>query len=163
MKRNYVIILALFYFLSCKTNKPVSTSAVNETLDLPTTNATGSLAVTDTLSYAKEIIANKDKYINKELSVLLNDLKISVKSYSIINSRFDVVKGIMLSFDDRIITSRKQAQDDDTKKPGLLQIIWKTPIPAAKHNEIIQKSTSKGEWQAAEQEFYPKQIVGNIY
>lgn len=154
----------MFCFISCKTNKPSGSSVVNKVSEAPTSNTVASPGqiVTDTLSYAKDVIANKEKYINKELSVLLNDLKIPVKSYSIINSRFDVIDGITLSFDDRITSNRKQAQDDDAKKPGFLHITWKTPIPAAKHNEIMQKSTSKGNWQAAEQEFYPKQIIGDI-
>lgn len=123
MKKNYTIFLALFCLVSCKTTKPVSTSPVNKVPELPA-GSTGKQnePVNDTLSYAKDIIANKNKYINKELSVLLNNLKIPVKSYTIINSKFNVIDGIALSFDTRNATSRKQASDDDSKKPAYLHI-----------------------------------------
>jgi hypothetical protein len=164
MKGSYIIILALFCFASCKTNRPVS-SAVNKAAELPSANTVASpnQLVSDTLGYVNDIVANRDKYINKELSVLINDLKVPVKSYAIINSRPTYVEGIRVSFDDRVTTIRKQAQDDETKKAGILNIMWKIPIPAEKHKEIMEKSTSKGEWQSAEQEFYSKQIIRDIY
>jgi hypothetical protein len=163
MKKSYLLFLVLIYCIACKTSKTVSSSFASKVQELPPSSIEQkSSVVNDTLNYAKEIIANKSKYINKELGVLLNDLKIPVKSYSIRNSRYDVIDGINLSFDDRSNTNRKQAQDDDSKKPGYLHITWKTPIQVAKHKEIMEKSTSKGDWQAAEQEFYPKQIIGNI-
>ena len=116
MKKSYLLFLVLIYCIACKTSKTVSSSFASKVQELPPSSIEQkSSVVNDTLNYAKEIIANKSKYINKELGVLLNDLKIPVKSYSIRNSRYDVIDGINLSFDDRSNTNRKQAQDGSAR------------------------------------------------
>jgi hypothetical protein len=119
--------------------------------------------VTDTAGFVKNIVAQKDRYLNKEFGVLLSELNIPVKSYTAMASiRSDQVKGIVIAFDDRKTTQWKMDHYDETKQLSVLYITWATPVPAATYNELRQKSMALGNWNAIEEEFYAKQIVKDI-
>jgi hypothetical protein len=45
---------------------------------------------------------------------------------------------------------------------SVLHIIWATPVPATTYSELRKKSMALGNWNAVEEEFYAKQIVGDI-
>ena len=163
MKTYHFLFLVLLGAVSCKTSKPNRWQASKSIA----TSSSGILQdsakkVTDTAGLVKNIVAQKSKYLDKQLGVLLKDLDIPVKSYTIINSRYDQIDGITISFDDRKTTQSKQDQDDLSKKPALLHVIWATPVPAATYNELRKKSMANGNWNSVEEEFYAKQIVKDI-
>ena len=162
IKTFLILLPALLCFAFSKTSKqygaPVSTGTTSPSVSVQDSTK----KVKDTAAFVKNILAQKSKYLNKELGVLLSDLDIPVKSYTIINSRTDRLDGIAIAFDDHKTTLRKMNQDDYSKQPSVLRIIWATPVPAAIYNELVQKSMSTGNWNSAEAEFYAKQIVGDI-
>lgn len=162
MKTYNFLFTALLCFAFCKTSKPNAAPVSTGTTSPSAALQDSTKKVTDTAAFVKNIIAQKSKYLNKELGVLLSDLDIPVKSYRVINSTRIQIDGIALAFDDRKTTVRKMNQDDQSKQPSVLRIIWATPIPAATYNELVQKSMSTGNWNSAEAEFYAKQIVGDI-
>lgn len=163
--KTYLILISLVCFANCKTLKPVRSTDANS---YKTTHHSDSdtmkqnKSVADTAGLVKNIIANKEKYINKELGILLNDLSIPVKSYMVINTRIDRLDGIILYFDNYTTTIWKQNQDN-SKRPSSLNIIWETPVSAVTYNALRQKSTSNGNWGSVEQEFYSKQIIKDVH
>jgi hypothetical protein len=165
--KTYLILISLVCFANCKTPKLVPTTDANsyKTInhsDLDTTTKAIN-TVADTAEMVKNIITNKDKYLKKELWVLLNDLSIPVKSYMNINSRIDRIDGISLYFDDRENTMMKHGQDNmPTNWPFHLNIRWETPVPAITDNAVRQKGNNNGNWGSVEQEFYSKLIIGNV-
>jgi hypothetical protein len=117
----------------------------------------------DTLNYIKTFVDNKQNYINKEASVLLNDINMPVLSYITSGSDADrtISPSITISF-----LSRKESSIRAFKKPlsaeklFFLVIDWKTPLKIDDVNSL--KLLSKGEWLNGEKEFFSKQIVGDI-
>ena len=162
MRIYHIVLPALLWSASCKTAKPngAPVSTGNTSTSVAVQDSTK--MVTDTAAFVKNIVAQKSRYLNKELGVLLSELDIPVKSYTVINSRRDRIDGITIAFDDRKTTQRKMDQDDQSKQPSVLRIIWATPVPAATYNELMQKSRSTGNWNSAEAEFYAKQIIKDI-
>jgi hypothetical protein len=162
MKISQILLLVLFGIASCRTSKPNGaplSKGANSTSDALQETAK---RVTDTAAFVKNVVAQKSKYLNKEFGVLLRELDIPVKSYVVINSKRDRIDGLTLSFDDRKTTQWKQDRDDHLNQPPVLRIIWATPVPAATYNELRQKSMALGNWNSVEEEFYAKQIVGDI-
>ena len=162
MKTLLVLLLALHCIASCKIAKPngapvsTGTTAASVAVQEPTKK------VTDTAGFVKNIVAQKSKYLDKEFGVLLKELDIPVKSYTVINSNRNYIDGITISFDDRKTTQWKMDQDDQSKQPSVLRIIWATPVPATTYNELRQKSMAYGNWNSIEEEFYAKQVVKDI-
>jgi hypothetical protein len=116
----------------------------------------------DTSKLVKTIIANKQQYVHKEMGVLLDDLRIPPGSYAVINHRYDQLDGIELAFEDQKKTIRRKNDDDASKRPVTIQIIWETPMPAATYRAFLQMDTTHA-WGAAQRAFYAKQIVKDIY
>lgn len=117
--------------------------------------------ITDSLGYMTEIVAHKEKYINQPLSVLLNDLKIPVKSYSLTTSsnKRDNVWKMDLSFNDSYVTSLKEMQG--YKYPVGIHIEWNPSFSlqdAASH----LSGRIRGEWTGAEQNYFGKEIVSDV-
>ena len=116
--------------------------------------------VTDSAAYVKDIMANKAKYVHKELGVLLNDLAIPIKSYS---SHFsDRVKcaGLMLSFDERDVTVRKSEKMPGAGTPAQLYVEWETPLSRADVEARLKRAA--GSWGEAEQAYYSKFDIKDI-
>jgi len=162
MKIYHLLFPALLCFAFSKTSKQYGAPASTGITSTSGTFQDTAKKVTDTAAFVKNIVAQKSKYLNKELGVLLSELDIPVKSYTVINSRTDRIDGIAIAFEDRKTTQRKQDQDDYSKKPSVLRIIWATPVPATTYNELRQKSMAYGNWNVIEEDFYAKQIVGDI-
>jgi hypothetical protein len=125
----------------------------------PTTATAGKQV--DTAAMVKAIVANKGKYANKELSVLLGDLPIPVRSSFIINNRFDKIDGVALSFDESQSALDKANNDPGTDSKRWLHIQFATPVPATVFNAHIH--SLGGSWGADEQQFYSTQLIGNIW
>jgi hypothetical protein len=165
MKYSTIFLIVLIAFCACRSAKPATgkPAATNEPKEIAI-NPQSTRSVPDTLNYVKSIIANKDKYINKELSILLNDLKIPVKSYSpgiSANNRY-VSPNITFSFDDMQTTNSKQDQTHGLSNPVYLTIAWKTPLSKEETSAALSKSTNAGNWGPVEEGYYSKQIVGDI-
>lgn len=159
MKHIFVFLIA-FAIFSCLSSKPVSSSlSFAQSQDIGTSKKP--ISVFDSLSYMKDIIANKDKYINQPFSVLLNDLKMPVKSYQSRHSNRIENDGIRISFDNVYITTAKDMNyPAGYKNPVGLNIEWVSQIS---RKEVDSNLTNEaGEWAAAEQKYYSSKIVGDI-
>jgi hypothetical protein len=114
----------------------------------------------DSLAYVSGIRSDKAKYLNKPFSVLLNDLKMPVRSYS---SQFnDRVSsgGIMISFNDQSTTVDKSEGVNNAGAPVQLYIEWEQPVLRA--DITSQLTAAAGQWHDAEQHFYAPRIVKDI-
>jgi hypothetical protein len=163
MKIAQILLPALLCFASCKSSKPNGAPVSTATTSASVAVQDPTKKVTDTAGFIKNIIAQKSRYLNKELGVLLKELDLPVKSYIPMYSTMDQghVRGITISFDDRKTTQWKMDHYDQVKL-SVLYIIWATPVPTATYNELRQKSMASGNWNAIEEEFYAKQIVKDI-
>ena len=162
MKIYHLSFLVLLWSASFKASKPNGTPVSTGTTATSAPLQDSTKKVTDTAGFIKNIIAQKSNYLNKEFGVLLKELDIPVKSYTVINSNRNYIDGITISFDDRKTTQWKMERDDQWKKLAVLHIIWATPVPATTYSELRQKSKALGNWNAIEEEFYVKQIVKDI-
>ena len=169
--RIFIIVLFQACFLSACIHSPSFSQGKTSSENTETVVITDSVSkpnvdtlVADTAAYIKSLVSNKSKYIDKPFGLLLNDLKLPPKSYFIGSSFYNVniVPDIEIHFDDKRTTSRKIANIDRLDNPVQLQIIWKKPVSSTQASEVLQKSTSPGNWQAAEKDFYSKQIAGDI-
>ena len=161
MKIAQILLPALLCFASCKTAKPNGAPVSTATTSASVAVQDSTKKVTDTAGFIKNIIAQKSNYLNKEFGVLLKELDLPVKSYTVINSGRNYIDGITISFDDRKTTQWKMDHYEQVQLAGL-RIIWATPVPAATYSELRQKSMAYGNWNAIEEEFYAKQIVKDI-
>ena len=113
----------------------------------------------DTLSYIREsIIAQKSKYTNKVLSVLLNDLKIPVASYvfGVGNSIYSV-DYITLSFENMDAHIQRVIANSI---PPLVIVKFSKPLPM---DSVLKISgLSHGQWLSREKEYYGNKIVGDL-
>jgi hypothetical protein len=112
----------------------------------------------DSLAYMKEIVANKQKYINQPLSVLLNDFKIPVKSFSIDHDKLRSL-GIWIYFDNsyNIKEGKWNNWDED---PVSIIVEWTKPILRSDMEAYLHKGA--GEWTAAEQKYFMNEIISDI-
>ena len=153
---------ASLFILSCNTTKPTSDIIIKQDFIINSNNEFGKDSlIIDTLAYIKSaFIEKKEKYINKQLSVLLNDLKIQVKSYKtgIAANNRNIVPNISLSFYSSGESSYREAVS--TVKPNIIWVTWKKPLPADSVSAIlINKNINKREWGEPEKNYYGKQIV----
>lgn len=163
MKIINIIIVSLIVFASCKTAKLIhANSSTTKAMSTDTLKKTYN-PIADSLGYMKEIVANKQKYINKELAVLLKDLKIEPKSYTAGNLGKMKYNSIYLSFDDWNTTSDKMRNTKNLnfKKPCELQIVWVTPLNKADVWKDLKRAT--GEWTDADRAYYSQLIVADIF
>ena len=164
MKNINIIIISLIFFASCKsaklsnanssTTKPISTDTAKKIYS----------PIADSLGYMKEIKDNKQKYINKELAVLLNDLKIEPKSYSTHHANKTFCEGISIFFDDFNTNRDKMfnTKNLNFEKPCELRIKWATPIL---RTDIWAhfNNTAAGEWTSAQEAYFSKLIISDIW
>src|SRR5690349_20649771 len=138
MKTLLVLLLALHCIASCKTAKPNGAPVSTGTTSASVAVQDPTKKMTDTAGMVKNIVAQKSRYLNKELGVLLKELDLPVKSYTPIISTMDKghVYGITISFDDRKATQWKMDHYDESKQLSVLYITWSTPVPAATYNEL---------------------------
>ena len=158
MKYINILVVVLVYLVSCRTTKmnPINNK---EGANKDTSIVTYPQIITDTLVYAKSIVANKNKYINKPFSVLLNDLKISIKAYSpdIGGNRY-ISTSITFFF---VNTAAKYKEPD--QKLVYLGIVWqKALLNSDMITAISTKSNNRGDWGPIEEEYFSNQIVGDI-
>jgi hypothetical protein len=159
--RNIIVIVFIILAFACKTTRPiVSSASFSKSKGGDTTKI--DTPISDSLSYLKEIVKNRQKYINQPLSVLLGDLKIQVKSYmSDISFTRDLGTGMTISFDGTGITSNKETGVVGYGEPAELYIKWQKPISKTEARRHLN-GTASGVWTAAEQEYYGKQIVDDV-
>lgn len=164
MKYVKILTIVLLYLWGCKTTKPLINKVSygdNVKKDIHPIDSTKILI--DTLGYTKSIVDNKEKYINKKFLVLLDDLKIPIKSYSpgMGNDR-NVSVDVTFSFDDKVTTTNRQGGDLE-QKPIYLTIVWQKPLLNTDMIRAISGSHNNGDWGTIEKEYFSKQIVGDIF
>ena len=114
----------------------------------------------DTLQYLQHaILDKKDLYIHKPFDVLLNDLKINIRSClpSITVDNKLISPGITLSF-------LSKHEDDirfyNKQKMTSLYITWESTVLIKDADHLSKKNAF--EWTQDEKEFYNKYFVKNI-
>lgn len=151
----FLTLLAVIGLLSCKT-----THTNGSDKSSGQTGGTAQRAANDSVNYVEGIKAAKAKYLNKEFAVLLNDLKMPVKSYSShFNDRI-TTSGILISFNDQATTVDKSEGVKDATAAVQLFIEWENPI--LRSDVEAQLKTAAGDWHEAEQHFYAPRIVKDI-
>jgi hypothetical protein len=113
----------------------------------------------DTVSFINSILANKDYYVNKPLNVLLNDLSIPVKKYTIGNSfkNLNDNPNITLNIYTQIEIEQKLPKRQD---PSSLVIVWAKPLSLEASINVGRKSGFV--WTPEVADYFGKQIVGDI-
>ena len=116
---------------------------------------------TDTEKYLRDnIIAQKAKFIHKELNVMLAGLNLPVKSYSLgSGGRIPAApfKYLELNFEDFQTTVNKWHKSQSTP---MLCVYFEDDIPYKVAMALYVKSF--GDWKQAEEDYYGKLIIKNI-
>lgn len=120
----------------------------------------GLVRIVDSAAYIKGIMANKSKYIHKELGVLLKDLAIPIKSYTSQFSDRLNCSGITLSFDEPDVTVRKSEGIAGAGMPAKLYVEWETYLPRTDVEARLKRAA--GNWEEAEQVYYSKIAIKDI-
>lgn len=161
MKHLLIIIFIILFLFSCRNPKLAGKGVIGmDSRNLASIDSQNPCdLMKDTLEYKKCVISNKEKYLNKELGVLLQDLKAPLKSYALsVGPLRSSTPGITLSFDDRETTFDKRGGTHEQNTPLEITITWKTPIA---YSSLPNVKTANV-WGKAEENFYSKQIVANI-
>jgi len=117
------------------------------------------LQITDTLKYLRDsFINNKAAFQHKELSVVLNKLRLPVKLYSIGHSwRPNSKVVVTLFFDDRINSFEKLSSKDHF---NCLTVSFDDSVSLKQARKLIFESSTQ--WRKEETEFYCKFRVKDI-
>jgi hypothetical protein len=142
----------IFMILSCKVHKNTESAATVKSMQNADTSSAPKKGTPlhlaqfggNRLAYLQAIVANKQEYVDKELSVLLNDLELPITRYSTFGStppKNSSISRYVILFDSVII-------------------YWKTPLS----REDVWKlgDTNKYKWTKEVQAFYGKQVIGDI-
>ena len=107
----------------------------------------------------RNIIMNKEKFKHKTLNILLNELHLTVKSYSNLSSNKPggPTKGIMLFFESPANAFNKM---HGQKAIPYLVIYFENEIPRIEEVKLFSKTL--GEWSSEAVGFYGPMIVRNI-
>jgi hypothetical protein len=151
----YILCSFIIVLINCSTSK----SAGNN--PNPMVMVKKDSIITDTMYYVQtEFIAKKQKYINKPLDSILNDLKIDIKSYipgSAHNNKY-ITPNISLSFCTKNETNYRSALPG-VIKPVIVWVAWQNPLPKDSVHNLLVKSIDPGDWGVAERKYFGKQIV----
>jgi hypothetical protein len=156
------IPLLLLLLIGCKsvpTTPTISISGTTTTVPKYRKLNTFRGTTNDTLAYVRtSIIDRKDKYIGKELNILLNDLELPINRYRIGSSSVrGISPGISFYFyPDNVVELKRQARID----PVIFNIVWEQPLP--KDIVLPMKIRNKNIWTSEEKEYYGKQIIKDI-
>ncbi|MBZ4191929.1 hypothetical protein [Niabella beijingensis] len=112
--------------------------------------------ITDTSAYLKTIESKKAYFKGKPLSVLLDSLKIPIKTFGSKPKPTDVSKEIATYF---YFAVPKYLEDFSEK---YLRIEWTTPLDANASELIFNATAIAGEWTIAAQNFYKTAIISDI-
>ena len=115
----------------------------------------------DIIQYLQtDIINNKNKYLGRELSVLLNEMRLPVRSYYPTESytKKYTRSEIMLSF-----FSRAQTEHGLFKQNKLLaiSITFSNPLPSKITRNLFK--AGNGKWLGKDANYYRQQIISNIH
>ncbi|HVX26930.1 MAG TPA: hypothetical protein VHB70_11345 [Parafilimonas sp.] len=144
--KSKIIIAMLALLVLFHTEKLKASSCIYNIKNTDTT-------ITDSIGYLNEIVANKQKYINKQLSVLLNDLKLQAKFYFLSSrSKKRKANSIYIWFDSIPLLG-------NTTKA--LIIVWTSPLSI--DDEISETFVGyQGKWTDSVQKYFGKQVVKDI-
>jgi hypothetical protein len=159
----YILCSFIIVLINCSTTKSAGNnlnSRVQESNN-PNPMVKKDSIITDTLHYVQaEFIDKKQKYINKPLDSILNDLKLDIKSYvssSAHNNRY-IVPAISLSFCLKNETSYRTAAPGAIR-PITIWVAWQNPLPKDSVHNLLVKNIIPGDWGLAERAYFGKQIV----
>jgi hypothetical protein len=159
----YILCSFIIVLINCSTTKSAGNnlnSRVQESNN-PNPMVKKDSIITDTLHYVQaEFIDKKQKYINKPLDSILNDLKIDIISFkwgSAANNRY-IVPSISLSFCSKNETVYRSLVSSAIK-PVIVWVAWQNPLSADSVHQLLVKSANPGDWGIAERKYFGKQIV----
>jgi hypothetical protein len=159
MKTYIPIILMLI--LGCKSIKTTNDNVQNSNNYIPKYQKLSTFKgnANDTLTYVRtSIIGRKNKYIGKELNVLLNDLELPVRTYLIgLSNKKGLSPSLTLEFYPRNVMEIKRQNKID---PVILVIEWEKPLPLSIADSLMVKN--KAIWTKEEKEYFGKQKVKDI-
>ncbi len=156
MKSKIILITCVIFIKSIS-----ALASSTETVNLGIANLEKKLPF-DTLQWVQtNIINNKQNFIDREFSVLLNALPIPLKSYYTISPENAV--GNITSIGVSFLPSFEAYADNypPVMFPVRLIIVWQTPIPMIEYDSIGY--ASKGVWGNAENQFFGNRIVADIF
>jgi hypothetical protein len=114
----------------------------------------------DTLRYVEtEVINKKQLYTGKPLNVLLDSLKLTVKSFVIspVATNNKIIDGIALKF---FPVKEAQKQMVLNQHPVILNVKWETPLSIDTAITVIRKT--KGEWTQEAIDHFGKHMVKDL-
>lgn len=113
----------------------------------------------DTAKYLQEnILAHKERFQNRSLNNILNELKLPVKSYIVsFGRKVGTIKGVSLIFENFHNASEKLHQH---KSVHSLFVEFETPVSSAAAARLLK--VSNGNWLTGESELYGPLIIKNI-
>lgn len=111
----------------------------------------------DTLAYLNQVKANKNYYIGKSFSVLLNDLTINIKS-------FFPTSGMSAYKNKETSTSFYFIIPEYMEDFGSynFEIIWASPLDRNVTGQIFRSGQRAGEWRTIAAQYYGTGIVADI-
>jgi hypothetical protein len=153
--KNIILVLIMIFVVACATPKNTDTNNSSKNSEFqPLKKFKG-----DTVSFINSILANKGYYVNKPLNVLLNDLSIPVKRFTMGSNHknISVSPHITLNIYTQIEIEQKLPKRQD---PSSLVIVWAKPLSFQETDSIGLKNGFA--WTPEVAEFFGKQIVGDI-
>jgi hypothetical protein len=159
------IILVIFInLISCNVQRIQKSSEV-DTVQTDSTKNRAIIVDNDTVRYLRNFMANKNIYSGKPLSRLLEDLKISIVSFSPFHSRIKSENsGISLFTEDALSAIKKGDRKD---QPALtIVVFWQKNQPMDSVNSVYQKNKDNGHeihsWTKYAKNYFDKIIVSGI-
>lgn len=152
--KNHILLSLFILLLSCSNIKKSKNNSENINFA-----ATQENYKCDTVAYIKEnFIQNKEKYIGKNIGILLNDLELPILKYNLgldenlkdfyfISFRF---------FNDITIENRKEKKKD----PLIINIFLDKPVDINFPLSLSRKN--KQQWMQDEADFWDKQKIKDI-
>lgn len=161
------IFLGTFACFSCKISKPYLQLQTDSKIVSDTLKDSIRLAVFkgDTIGYLNYLIRNQEKYRGKPLSVFLNDVDLTIMRFSMWPNPKDrrIIYNIELS-------ANEMGHPSKIGKNGEIGYIeigirWQTYVPydSIKAINDANGSTDRGRWSKKAEEYFGKQIVGNLW
>ncbi len=149
MIKYFIIAISFLSIASCRSIALLKPNSLNSNKNI---------ALDIFLGYTNtKIIIQKNRYLHKPLSFLLNNLPIEATSYTYgvgVDTKFS--SDIYLFFND----GTTNCERDEVNELTSIWVKWKTPLPLDSVINLISKT--RGGWIEADKEFFQKQIIKDI-
>jgi hypothetical protein len=164
MKLTILIFFCIAFFFACSNPKKIV--HVPEIYPVKSTDTSGKLSSfdNDTAKYLANLVKNKQKYIDKPLSVFLADLEVPIISFVCGPAEKKAYNAqMMLQTNDGVIHYDKISN----KQPAFeIYIVWKTlqlmSGVRAVQDDNFKNGKPRYEWSQNAKEYFGQIIVGNM-